>query len=172
MKTLLVLLILSFAVQLSAQQRPASSKKRPPAVADATRIVTGKINQFLGKQPGYSKVAPNIWTIPYNGKSLTNFQVIVSLAEGGELVILFVVLVKSKDMRPSQDLLYTILKFNHVADFVKAGIGDDGDLFLRADINGRLMDLRQFQSVLEQVAAAADGLHGQIISLLAPTVNK
>ncbi|MEO7674207.1 MAG: hypothetical protein ABIU09_09050 [Pyrinomonadaceae bacterium] len=168
MKKLLVLFILLFAVQLSAQQPSANSKKRPSAVADATRIVIGKINQFLKKQPGYSKVAPNIWTTPYNGKSLTDFKVFVSPTEGGDLVIFVVEIAKSKEMRLSQDLLYKILKYNNLADQIKAGINDEGDLILRADINGRLMDLRQFQSVLAQVAAAADGLHGQIISLLAP----
>ena len=170
MKKLLVLFILLFAVQISAQQPSANSKKRPPAVADASQIVIRKITRFLEKQPGYTKAADSVWTIPYKGKSLTVFKVFVLTTE--EFVIFAVVLVKSKEMRPSQDLLYTILKYNNLADQVKAGINDEGDLFLRADINGRLMDLRQFQSVLEQVAAAADGLHGRIISLLAPTVNK
>ena len=169
MKKLLVLFILLFAVQISAQQPSANSKKRPPAVADASQIVNRKITRFLEKQPGYTRAADNIWTIPYKGKSLTDFEVMVVTSEGGELVIFAVVIAKSKEMRPNHDLLYTILKYNNLADHVKAGINDEGDLFVRADISGRLMDLPQFQSILAQVAAASDGLHGEIVSLLAPT---
>lgn len=169
MKKLLVLFILLFAVQISAQQPSANSKKRPPAAAGAPQIVNRKITRFLEKQPGYTRAADNVWTIPYKGKSLTDFEVMVVTTPGGELVIFAVVIVKSKEMRPSQDLLYTILKYNNDADEVKAGINDEGNLFVRADINGRLMDLRQFQRVLEQVAAASDELHARIKSLLAPT---
>ena len=166
MKKLLPLLILVFAVQISAQQRNTGSKSRIPPPATA-KSVTDKIKQFLEKENGYRKFSENVWSVPFKGKSLTNFDVIISKDPDSDLVIMMVILAEKKDLRLSQDLLYEILKFNDIADYVKAGIGEeDGDLFLRAEIRGRLMDLQEFQSVLEQIAAASDQLHKRVSSSL------
>ena len=167
MKKLLLLFILIFAVQISAQQRTGGSKNRPPI--SAAKSVTAKITQFLEKESGYTKVSENVWTIPYEGKSLARFNVIVTTDPDSKFVVMLVVIAKKKDLRLSQDLLYTILKYNDLADQVKAGIDQDGDLFLRAEISGRLIDLQEFRSVVEQMAAASDQLHGQISSSLAST---
>jgi len=168
MKKLLLLLILVFAVQISAQQRNAGAKNRTPI--PAAKSISGKITQFLEKETGYTKIADNIWSITYKGKSLARFDVIVTNGPGTDLVIIMVIIAKKKELRLNQDSLYEILKFNDFADYVKAGIDEsDGDLFLRAEISGRLMDLQEFQTVLEQVAAASDQLHGKISSSLLST---
>jgi hypothetical protein len=168
MKKILPLFILILAIQVLGQKPIAGSKKLPPTSA-AVKDITVKLAQFVGKEAGYTKFAENVWAIPFKGNSLTKFNVLVITIAGSELVIMTVEIAKSKKLRLSQELLYTILKYNSVADQVKAGIDDNGDLFLRAEVNGRLMDLKEFKTLLEQVAAASDQLHGRISSSLVST---
>ena len=154
-------LILFTSHQTTAQQKPAPKVKI--VTSAGTKNIAVKIGQFLEKSGGkYTKFADTIWTVAYQGTSLKNFDVMVATLPNTELIVMSVTIAKKKDIRLTQDLLYKLLEYNDMADYVKAGFDDEGDLFLRADLNGRLIDLQEFNVVLEQLAAASDDLHKQI----------
>ncbi len=142
MKKLLPIFILIFAVQISAQQRITGSKKSVP-VPIAAKSVTSKITQFLEKESGYRKLSDDIWAIPYQGKSFANFDVLITITPSTKFFIMLVVIAKKKDLLLSQDLLYKILKYNDSAGQAQTAIDDDGDLYIRGEINSRLMDLQE-----------------------------
>lgn len=58
-----------------------------------------------------------------------------------------------------------LLNANYDFDYVKVGIDNDGDLFVRADLPPDT-DAAHFKSIIEQVAAATDVLYGRIQPLL------
>ncbi len=142
-----------FSQQISAQNQNVDSKN-----------IKNKIVQFLEKQGSYTKVSDGVWIVSYKGKSIKNFDVLVITGAEIELVIMTVTVAKKNEIPLKPDLLYKILKFS--ADQVKVGIDNKGDLYLQAEVNARLTDYKEFNEVLNQVAAAADLLHGQIKSSL------
>lgn len=154
-----MLFISLFSQQISAQNQKVDIKS-----------INSKIAQFLEKEGNYTKVSDGVWTVPYRGKSIKNIQVLVGTDAEIELVIMSVTVAKKKEIPLKQDLLYKILRFS--ADQVKVGIDDRGDLFLQAEINARLTDYKEFSEVINQVAAAADLLHGQIKNSLVLGVTK
>lgn len=136
--------------------------------AQGQSSMAAKIRQYLEQFGGsYTKVSETAWTVPYQGKSLKNYDVFVSTIPNSDLVVIGVTIVPKKNLKPSQDLYLKLLKYNNTADSVKVGIDEDGDLFMRADVNGRTMDFQEFKEVVEQVAAATDELHNQIKPSLA-----
>ena len=155
LSTVVLIFISLFSQQALAQNQNVDSKN-----------IKNKIVQFLEKQGSYTKVSDGVWTVSYKGKSIKNIELLVITAAEIELVIMTVTVAKKKEIPLKPDLLYKILKFS--ADQVKVGIDNKGDLNLQAEINARLTDYKEFNEVLNQVAAAADLLHGQIKSSLIP----
>jgi hypothetical protein len=102
----------------------------------------------------YTKVADNVWTIPYSGKSLKSFDVILSTNH--DMLFIFVVPVKLKEYKPSQELFAALLNQNTQMDRVKIGIDDDRDVTVRIDLSIRLVDKRELTENLDQLAAASD----------------
>ncbi|MDX2242079.1 MAG: hypothetical protein NW224_15445 [Leptolyngbyaceae cyanobacterium bins.302] len=149
-------------------QHPEQHAKQSISAAQPKQI-GAKIAQFLQQAGGsYTKVSETVWKVPYEGKSLANFDVMVITVPEADLVVSGVVVAEKKQLKLSQDLLYKLLKFNNSADRVKVGIDDDGDLFIRIETSGRTLDLEQFKADTEQLAAATDELHRQIKSSLVP----
>jgi len=142
-----------FSEQVSAQKQKVDSK-----------TINSKIAQFLEKEGNYTKVGDGIWTVPYQGKSIKSIQVLVITGAEIELVIFVAKVANKKEIPLKPDLLYKILRFS--VDQVKVVIDNDGDLMAQAEINARLTDYKEFNEVINQVAAAADQLHGQIKSSL------
>jgi hypothetical protein len=114
----------------------------------------------------FTKVADNVWTIPYSGKSLKNFDVILSTNH--DMLFMFVVPVKLKEYKPSQELFAALLNQNTQMDRVKIGIDDDKDATVRIDLSIRLVDRRELTENLDQLAAAAD----KIFEILQPHLVK
>jgi hypothetical protein len=139
------------------------------AVNAEQKVITAKIGQLL-EQSGYSytKVSDTVWSIPYQGKSLANFEVNVITIPDSDLFLIVALVAQKQNLKVSPDLLYKLLKFNHSVDWVKVAITDDGDLIVRIDIDGRTMDLKAFKDAIAQLAAATDELHGQIKASLIP----
>lgn len=148
-----------FSAKINAQNQNAGSKSRQAKVA-----------QFLEKQGTYTKIADGAWTVPYQGKSIKNIEVMVIAAAEVELLIMAVKVAAKDELPLKPDLLYKILKFS--ADQVKVTIDDNGDLAVQAEINARLTDYKEFSEVIGQVSAAADILRGQIKSSLISTPVK
>ena len=163
--TIILCSITLFSAEISAQQNKADSKKTTVSVKSENIQI--KIGRLLDKSgSGFSKISDGIWTVPYKGNSLKNFDVIIVADKTSGLVISFVLVAKKSDLRISQNLLYELLKFNHTADRIKVGIDEEGDLNVRIDENGRLIDLQALEEMLEQTAAASDELYGKISNSL------
>jgi len=138
-------------------------------VAQSQGGTAAKIRQYLDKLGGsYTKVSDTLWTVPYEGKSLKNYDVFVSTVPNTDLVVFGVSLAAKKNLKPSEDFYLKLLNYNNDVDTVKVVIDEDGDLLVRADVNGRTMDFQEFKDIVEQVAAATDELHSQIRASLVP----
>ena len=127
------------------------------AVADDSSDANdaARINSLL-QRSGYNFTAKTdtVWTVDYHGKALGSFKVILATQNG--LLVTFVIVAHHDDILMDQDLAMTMLKLNHNLDRVKVGIDDDGDAFVRADENVRVLDQTEFKDCIEQVAASAD----------------
>lgn len=125
----------------------------PAAHADTSD--NAKIARLLSKSGyTYEKKNDSVWTVAYHGKSMTDFKVIIATDKG--LAVVFVIVAHKEQMNMDQDLAMTMLQLNHSLDRVKVGIDDDGDAFVRADENVRVLDEEEFKDLIEQVAASAD----------------
>ena len=139
-KFLLIFCLLLLAQAQSFGQDKTSSAKLPN----------------LLEQSGYtySKVSDNIWTIPFHGKALPDFKVMISTGES--IAVMFVVVAEKKQLRVTPELMRSLLLMNDDFDRVKIGIDKSGDLVVRVDSTVRIMDLEELKTNIEQVAAAAD----------------
>jgi len=115
----------------------------------------GKVSHLLEQSKySYSKASENVWTIAFKGKTLTDFNVVVSTAEG--LAIFVVLIEEKKDLKPTAEMMRKLLKLNSDLDRVKVAIDNDGDLVVRIDASLRVLDVEEFKANVEQAAAAAD----------------
>jgi hypothetical protein len=119
-------------------------------------------------QSGYSfaKKTSNVWTIDYTGKSLAKFKVIIST--GPDLVVMFVTIAKKAEFPVNTELLYKLARINHSLDRIKAGLDDDGDIFVRIDLSDRILDIKEFKVNVDQLAAAADQAYADIKPFIKP----
>jgi hypothetical protein len=146
-------------VLLWLQLMPAAALAQSPAT---------KLEELI-KNSGYisSKVNDNVWTIDFTGKQLPKFKVILS-ASGKDkdgIVVVFANPAEKSRLPATPNFMMLLLKANHDFDYVKVGIDNDGDVFVRADIPDST-DGGYFKSVVEQVAAATDQLYGRMKPLL------
>jgi hypothetical protein len=133
------------------------------AEAPATQSAVKKTAQFLEQFGGtYTKISDAVWVVPFKGKEIDNLEVLVVVSPESNLIVLGATVVKKKNLKQSQTLLYRLLKYNHVADYVKVGFDDDDDLFVRADLNTKTLEFQSFKEILEQVGAVADELYTQV----------
>jgi hypothetical protein len=135
----------------------------PALAAPVKASAAAKTAQFLEQFGGsYTKASEAIWVVPFKGKALSEFDVIVATSSDSNLLVMGVTVAKKQNLKLSQPLLYRLLKYNNTADYVKVGFDDDEDLFVRAELSTKTTDFPLFKEVLEQVGAAADELYAQI----------
>jgi hypothetical protein len=154
------LVLLATALSAAAQtprRAPGSQGNRAAAPAGAAKLAR------LLDQSGlsYTKVSETVWTAQFKGESLGEYPVIIATVPSSDLIIIGVVVVPKAGYRPAPELFQSLLRFNDEADQVKVGIDSDGDIFLRAEMNLRLIDLAEFKAIIDQVAAAANQVHSQ-----------
>jgi len=101
----------------------------------------------------YSKIADGIWAVPFEGKALKHFSVVISTTE--DVLLMFVITAEAKRFRAAPELMQKLLNLNTEFDRVKIGL-DKGDIITRIDVGIRLLDKLEFQENLDQTAAAAD----------------
>lgn len=104
----------------------------------------------------YTKITDNVWTIPFEGKNLKKFDLIVTT--NPDILILFVVVAKKKDFTVTPALMRTMLNLNDEFDRVKIGLDKDGNAFVRIDVSIRVQDKQELKDNLDQASAAADEL--------------
>jgi ribosome-interacting GTPase 1 len=142
-KSAIVLLLL--AVVLA----PSGKAATPPTLVE-------RIPQYL-TDSGYQFVqkSPTVWYTTKTSKTLKDFKVIIAAAPDGDLIVIFVTVARKRNMRVTPEFMTTLLKLNHELDRVKIEFDDDGDLAVRADCTGRILDAQELKTQIEQVAAAA-----------------
>jgi hypothetical protein len=147
--SLLVSCLLLIQVPSFGQAKASQDKTSPDKTASA------RVSQLL-EQSGYSysKVKDDGWTIPFHGKALPDFDVVVFTAE--DLAIFVVFVAEQNELRVTPELMKSLLQMNADADRVKIGIDKKGSLFVRVDASIRLMDVDELKADVEQVAAATD----------------
>jgi Putative bacterial sensory transduction regulator len=137
----------------------ASAVEAPSHQNSAVKKTAQFLEQFGGT---YTKVSDAVWVVPFKGKAIDGLEVLVVVSPESNVMVIGATVVKKKNLKLSQPLLYRLLKYNHVADYVKVGFDNDDDLFVRADLNVKTLEFQSFKEVLEQVGAVADELYTQV----------
>jgi hypothetical protein len=130
------------------------------AVQPVSQVATA-VGQLLD-QSGYTytKHSDTVWSINRRGNYLSEFKVVIGT--GNDLMVTFVTVAKKAQLKRSEDLLFMLLRLDHEFDYVKVGLDDDQDLFVRVDSSPRLLDLQEFKATVEQVAKSADEVYGKV----------
>ena len=88
------------------------------------------------------------------GANIGDFQILVGGDEN--YMLMGVVVAKKSQMRMSGELTFKLLRLAHAIDYVKLGLDDDEDLFVRTEVRIRLFDLQSLKDAVEDVSSAAD----------------
>jgi hypothetical protein len=153
--TLLGLLLMSPAVLSAAQPPLQNTQARDAAVAKVSRFLTD-----AGYQ--YRKTGDHTWVIEgQNRKPML-------LAVGQEFVVVGIIVEVKQNLKPSADLYFKLLKSNHDFDYVKVGLDDDDDLFVRVEARLSTMDLAGFKALVQDVSKNAETLR----TTIAPYLNR
>lgn len=103
--------------------------------------------------------SPTVITIDYTGKKVASIKVIAAAQD--DLIVIFTNPIKKAALSVSNAALMRMARLNHELDYVKVGIDDDGDLFVRADIPIGSTPA-QFKEITRQVAASTDEVYEAI----------
>jgi methyl-accepting chemotaxis protein len=152
-------LMLSLMLVASAPAGAGTSPQDPQS--DQAKAALTKVAHLLD-QSGYkfTKVADSVWTIPFEGKSLASFTVIVSTQE--DIAVIFVILAKKAELNVTPEMMRQLLQLNADLDRVKIGLDDGDDLFVRIDTGIRVLDVDEFKANVDQVSGATDEVHRRI----------
>jgi hypothetical protein len=150
MKKFFALLSIAFIMSLNVPAKPLETNQN-----------AAKIEQML-KQANlnYRRASDNVWIVKTKGKVLPEFEILV--AENQNVLVIGVVMLNKKNLKLSQDLLFKLLKFNHQKDYVKVGIDDDDDIFVRSELNLSQIDALDFAFVFRTVVALADDVYTEL----------
>ncbi|MEQ1764085.1 MAG: hypothetical protein ABL984_13200 [Pyrinomonadaceae bacterium] len=107
-----------------------------------------------------TKVGDDIWTIPFEGKSMKEISVVTTVSEG--IFLAFALIPESKNVKFPPPALQKLLNLNDEFDRVKIGIDDKGFVFVRIDMTVRTLDKQELSDGIDQVAAAVDQVYGHI----------
>lgn len=149
LSTIVLVLSVSTVICFSAGRIDAQEKP----VDKATRL-------FNESGVKFTKVSDNVWSVPFSGKNLKEFQ--VAVATGDDILVMFVTLAEAKKLRATPEMMKRLLLLNTEYDRVKIGFDKGGDLIVRTDLGIRVLDKLEFQENLDQIAAAADGLFSTV----------
>ena len=138
--------------------------KTSPENSSPNKASSVKVLQLLdGSGYSYSKVKDDVWSIPFHGKALPDFEVKVVNADG--MAVIYVIVAGKTQLRVTPELMRSLLQMNDEADRVKIAIDKEGKLLVRTDVAIRVMDVQELKDNVEQVAAVAD----EITKLAKPT---
>ncbi len=148
----------------------AGAPARRQATPSQSTAPVARVTQLLAEcSYQYTKAAEAVWVVPFQGKSLGSFKVIVTTQQG--MLVVFVIVASKADLNLTPEAMEKLLKFNHRVDRVKIGLDDDGDTFVRVDLSLRVLDAQEFKLNVEQVAAGADEVFAGIQTFLKSPKN-
>lgn len=112
---------------------------------------TAKVTQLLaGSGYPYRKTGDNTWVITREGRRP------ILIATGSEFVVFGIIVAVKHNMRVTQELDFNLLKLNHNLDYAKVGFDDDDDLFVRAELRIRIVDLPLLKATVDDLERAED----------------
>jgi hypothetical protein len=158
-----VAVVLAASLTLTAQ---AQSPSAPPAPAQHQSGQTDieRVDEIVATSKFTVKKIDNpkqpVWTIKRKGESLKEFDVLFFVKNG--VLVTFVTVVPKANLKRTPDLLEKMLKMNFKYDSVKIGFDDDDDAYVRMDLRLRIVDVQEFNQIIDQVSMVADTLHTEL----------
>jgi hypothetical protein len=121
----------------------------------ATRASAAKVLQLL-KESGYTYkvISESVWTMELTRPSLGKFTVLMGVQD--DQLVAGVVIAEKAKIPITVDLMHKMLTLGNDLDYVKIGLDNDGDAYVRVEVRTRLLDLVEFKSDIDQIADAAD----------------
>lgn len=122
-----------------------------------------KLQDFVNKsgykitvaRPCMVWVAKDALAIPQG----VGLQGMLLMAQEGDLGLIGTVVQPKARLDLSAETLLKLMKLNHTLEFVKIGIDDDGDLFVRAELRMGSLTADDFTASLKQVIASANQVY-------------
>jgi hypothetical protein len=150
-KISLLFIMIAFVSSLSTAQTQTMN----------TQASAEKAAALLDKS-GYTfrKASNNVWVVSFTGKQIADVQVVITTAP--DLLLALVTVARKRQMKPTADFFYKLLKLVDTYDLVKIGLDTDDDLFVRVEAKMKTMDVEDFKACVKQTALAADALYGEI----------
>jgi hypothetical protein len=134
---------------------------REPTHGQTKEAAIAKVNQLM-VQAGYTfrKPRDGVWVVNRHGATIGDFEILV--AADATYILMGVVVAKKAQLRMTGDLTFKLLRLAHAVDYVKVGLDDDEDLFVRTEVRIRLFDLQSLKDTVEDVSTAADRAYLEI----------
>jgi hypothetical protein len=89
-------------------------------------------------------------------------QGVLLVAEEGEMLIVGTVVQLKAKLDVSAPALLKLMRLNHELDYVKIGIDNDDDLFVRLELHARKVDAADFKAAIATVITAAGKIYTAI----------
>lgn len=151
----LLLTVLSTSLQTNGQ----SSK--PPAEKSTQ-------TERLLKQSGaeYSPFqGDGTFIVSYKGKQMNRIDLIV--VDANKAVVVFADVAAGREVNLTGDVMRKLLEFNLKSDYIKVGISDIGSIRVQTEQVLALMDAKNLNGMLDQVAAGSD----EVADILKPVMK-
>jgi hypothetical protein len=149
---MMILVIVSLALE-------APAKQKPPVRTEPQTL--SRLPQLLeGAGYPYKKAGDNIWAVTFKGTFLTEMNVFI--ASAGNLFIIGAVVAPKKSMKLNSEAMSKLLRLAHDIDQVKICFDNEEDLFLRAEVSAKCLDVDDFKRILEEVFKGVEKAHDAI----------
>jgi len=158
-KKILTISILSLAVTAAVFFMPQETQAQESSSAKAGRLLSESGVSF-------SKVTNDVWIVPFKGKELGDFNVLIGA--GKDVLVMFVTVTDKKKYTKAPELLAKLLTKTDDMDRVKIGLDKDGNVVVRIDLTMRLLDKREFSENLDQLGAASD----EVFAVIKPYLTR
>lgn len=147
---------LATALAPCADARPARRGARQGGATFEARV-----EGFL-RQSGYDyrKVKTNSWYVNMAGKELTQIRVLVGA--GPNSIAVGAVVAPKARLRVTADSMYKMMKLSYDLNYVRVCIDPDEDLLVMSQVKEPWLNLQEFKSTVERVAAAADRAYAEV----------
>ena len=141
------------AVGLSMLAAATAQQPRESGEAKVQRLIAGSGSN-------YQHPNATTWVIPASGPTIGTYKVFVAVS--GDIVVIGAVVAQKRQIPLTPAVLQELLKCNHDVDYAKIGLDNDGDAFLRVEINSRILDAEEFRKIMKQVTAGTDLVYSRI----------
>ena len=149
MKRIVVVILTGLFVTTSASVVAAQSESTPQG---SIRIV-----QLLEETGlNYEKRTPTTWMVRFKADGGDDIPVV--LAQADTILVLVAIAATGAETRESVELYRELLKFNLDADYIKAGLDDDGDFQIRSDVKLASLTGPMLKEFLDQLATGVNQL--------------